>query len=114
IRKGVDRARKHLLRVPLQGGTLPHEVLGHFGAGLVLLKPASPGTGVIAGGGVRAVLEAAGVQDVLTKSIGTSNPHNVVHATMAALGSLRDPEQRLRELGHDFEAEDAEGEEATA
>jgi small subunit ribosomal protein S5 len=111
IRKGVDRARKHLLRVPLQGGTLPHEVLGHFGAGLVLLKPASPGTGVIAGGGVRAVLEATGVQDVLTKSIGTSNPHNVVHATMAALGELRDPEERLRELGH----EPAEaGEEATA
>jgi len=111
IRKGVDRARKHLLRVPLQGGTLPHEVLGHFGAGLVLLKPASPGTGVIAGGGVRAVLEAAGVQDVLTKSIGTSNPHNVVHATIAALGDLRDPEERLRELGH--EADDA-GEEASA
>jgi small subunit ribosomal protein S5 len=110
IRKGVDRARKHLLRVPLQGGTLPHEVLGHFGAGLVLLKPASPGTGVIAGGGVRAVLEAAGVQDVLTKSIGTSNPHNVVHATMVALGSLRDPEERLRELGHD----EHEPEEATA
>jgi small subunit ribosomal protein S5 len=112
IRKGVDRARKHLLRVPLQGGTLPHEVLGHFGAGLVLLKPASAGTGVIAGGGVRAVLEAAGVQDVLTKSIGTSNPHNVVHATMVALGSLRDPAERLRELGHDLEAE-AEGEEAS-
>jgi small subunit ribosomal protein S5 len=113
IRKGVDRARKHLLRVPLQGGTLPHEVLGHFGAGLVLLKPASPGTGVIAGGGVRAVLEAAGVQDVLTKSLGTSNPHNVVHATMVALGSLRDPEERLRELGHDLDAEPA-GEELTA
>jgi len=111
IRKGVDRARKHLLRVPLQGGTLPHEVLGHFGAGLVLLKPASAGTGVIAGGGVRAVLEAAGVQDVLTKSIGTSNPHNVVHATMAALGSLRDPEERLRELGHEHADE---GEEMTA
>jgi small subunit ribosomal protein S5 len=111
IRKGVDRARKHLLRVPLQGGTLPHEVLGHFGAGLVLLKPASAGTGVIAGGGVRAVLEAAGVQDVLTKSIGTSNPHNVVHATMTALGALRDPEERLRELGHEPVEE---GEEATA
>jgi small subunit ribosomal protein S5 len=113
IRKGVDRARKHLLRVPLQGGTLPHEVLGHFGAGLVLLKPASAGTGVIAGGGVRAVLEAAGVQDVLTKSIGTSNPHNVVHATMAALGDLRDPQERLRELGHE-PTDEAEGEEATA
>jgi small subunit ribosomal protein S5 len=110
IRKGVERARKHLLRVPLQGGTLPHEVLGHFGAGLVLLKPASPGTGVIAGGGVRAILEAAGVQDVLTKSIGTSNPHNVVHATMAALGALRDPDERLRELGHEPAGE---GEEAT-
>jgi small subunit ribosomal protein S5 len=99
IRKGVDRARKKLLRVPLRAGTLPHGVVGHFGAGLVLLRPASPGTGVIAGGGVRAVLEAAGVQDVLTKSLGTSNPHNVVHATMVALGELRDPEERLRELG---------------
>src|SRR5574338_1167968 len=99
IRKGVDRARKNLLRVPLQGGTLPHEVLGHFGAGLVLLKPASPGTGVIAGGGVRAVVESAGVRDVLTKTLGTSNPHNVVRATMQALRSLRDPEERLAELG---------------
>jgi len=101
IRKGVERARKSLIRVPLQGGTLPYEVLGHFGAGLVLLRPASAGTGVIAGGGVRAVLESAGVQDVLTKSLGTSNPHNVVHATMVALSELRDPEERLRELGHE-------------
>jgi small subunit ribosomal protein S5 len=101
IRKGVERARKSLIRVPLQGGTLPHEVLGHFGAGLVLLRPASAGTGVIAGGGVRAVLESAGVQDVLTKSLGTSNPHNVVHATMVALSDLRDPDERLRELGHE-------------
>src|SRR5690606_20077802 len=112
IRKGVDRARKNLIRVPLQNGTLPHEVIGHFGAGLVLLKPASGGTGVIAGGGVRAVLEAAGVQDVLTKSLGTSNPHNVVHATMVALGQLRDPAQRLRELGR--EPADEEPVEATA
>jgi len=98
IRKGVDRARKALMRVPLAEGTLPHEVLGHFGAAQVLLKPATPGTGVIAGGSVRAVLESAGIRDVLTKNIGTSNPHNVVRATMTALSELRDPEARRREL----------------
>jgi small subunit ribosomal protein S5 len=98
IRKGVDRARKALMRVPLADGTLPHEVLGHFGAAQVLLRPATPGTGVIAGGSVRAVLESAGIRDVLTKNIGTSNPHNVVRATMTALAELRDPEERRREL----------------
>ena len=98
IRKGVERARKALMRVPLIDGTLPHDVIGRFGAAQVLLLPATPGTGVIAGGSVRAVLESAGIRDVLTKNIGTSNPHNVVRATMTALAALRDPQERRREL----------------
>jgi small subunit ribosomal protein S5 len=93
IRKGNDQARKNIFRIPLDGATIPHDAFGHSGAGRVLLKPASPGTGVIAGGAVRAVVESAGIHDVLSKSLGTSNPHNVVHAVVAALKSLQSVDQ---------------------
>jgi len=99
IRKGVEKARRELIRVPLVDGTLPHLVMGRFGAGCVLLRPASPGTGVIAGGPVRAVVESAGVRDIPTKTRGTRNPNNVVNAVLRGLLELRDPEQRLAELG---------------
>ncbi|MBJ7522342.1 MAG: 30S ribosomal protein S5 [Solirubrobacteraceae bacterium] len=93
IQKGVDQAKKNLFRVPKHGSTITHQTLGVYGAGRVLLKPASPGTGVIAGGGVRAVLELAGIHDILSKSLGSQNPINLVKATVAGLQSLRKPEE---------------------
>jgi small subunit ribosomal protein S5 len=99
IKKATDRARKTMQKVELLEGTIPYEVIGNFGAGHVLLKPASAGTGIIAGGPVRAVMEAAGVHDILTKAIGTNNPHNVLRATFAGLRSLRSAEQVGRMRG---------------
>src|SRR5574342_951466 len=99
IRKGGEQAKKNLFRIPLAGTTIPHEVLGHFGSGQVLLKPAGEGTGVIAGGTVRAVLESAGVRNVLTKCQGSRNPHNVLKAVVAGLRRLRAPEEAARRRG---------------
>jgi len=99
IKKGIEKAKKDMRPIPLYNGTIPYEVIGRSGSGVVLLKPASPGTGVIAGGAVRSVLEAAGVQNILTKCIGSNNPYNVVNATLAGLRSLRAPEEIARRRG---------------
>jgi small subunit ribosomal protein S5 len=111
IAKGIEKAKRSMIRVPLKGTTIPHQVVGRHGAGRVLLKPASAGTGVIAGGAVRAILESLGVQDVLTKCIGTQNPHNVVRATFEGLASLKDVREiaRLRGVQTDGLRSDAGG-----
>ncbi len=103
IKKAIEAAKKVLVRVPMKGTSIPHPVLGNFGAGSVLLKPAPDGTGIIAGGAVRAVVESAGIHNVLTKSLGSANPHNVVRATFAALGDLRDPAAVARLRGKEVE-----------